>query len=124
MKAAHLKPIKKKDIVGSNDSTSSRSSFVWNSIASGKKKTPGDRLEKHDMENDVYPVCYFRFLPLHLKGKLLIIFIISNCYLIFFLRGQLHIKLIYREPYPQLLSSCKCGEALTTVKGDTQFFSI
>lgn len=59
MKAAHLKPIKKKDIVGSNDSTSSRSSFVWNSIASGKKKTPGDRLEKHDMENDVYPVCYF-----------------------------------------------------------------
>ncbi|XP_034242422.1 coiled-coil domain-containing protein 103-like isoform X2 [Thrips palmi] len=55
VKAAHLKPLKKKDIVGSSDSSSSRSGFVWNSIASGKKKAPSDRQEKHDMENDVYP---------------------------------------------------------------------
>ncbi|XP_026275945.1 coiled-coil domain-containing protein 103 [Frankliniella occidentalis] len=57
VKAAHLKPLKKKDISGSgsNDSSSSRGSFVWNSIASGKKKPAAERQEKHDMENDVYP---------------------------------------------------------------------
>ncbi|KAJ1527273.1 hypothetical protein ONE63_008794 [Megalurothrips usitatus] len=55
VKAAHLKPIKKKDITGNNDTSSSRGSFVWNSIASSKKRPTADRQDKHDMENDVYP---------------------------------------------------------------------
>lgn len=57
VKAAHLKPLKKKDTSGSSDTSSSRSGFVWNSIASGKKRPTSDRQDRHDMENDVYPVC-------------------------------------------------------------------